>query len=261
MIEHEVLPVTPEMGREWLDGMAPNRHVDEEHVRELHRAMGNGTFESLNGDALRFGEDGRLADGQHRLLALIRANLTLDFLIVRHITATALASVDTNRRRRTADFLAARGEIKSNVLSPALGWAWLYEKNQWKASAHLPSSPGLLAFLEQIPDLRESVPIAKSLTGLLTPGLGVALHWVFRAHQPERAKEFFEQLALGQNLPASSPIYHLRERLVKERGAKKKLPPLDVLALCVYAWNAYQRQEPMRKLQSWRKDHPFPDVE
>lgn len=64
--------VTPEMAREWLSNQAVNRKLSQTVVDRYWKAMESGIWIASERMPLSFLPDGRLADGQHRLAALIK---------------------------------------------------------------------------------------------------------------------------------------------------------------------------------------------
>lgn len=253
--------VTPEQARTWLARMAPNRHVNENHVLTLFRAMQSGHFDGLNGETVKIDIRGRLQDGQHRLLALIRADQPVEMLVVFDVAESAFGSIDVGRRRTVADRLAAQGEKSVHALAAGLRWIWAYRQSAWKeASTQPPASSELQTLLDKEPSIRDSIPAVWDLKGVLQPGLAVALHYLCSQIDREHADAFFGKLVSGAGLAPTDPAYHLRERLLRNRADRAKLSPRHLLAMCIYAWNSSRRGEPMKMLKAWREEWPFPDL-
>jgi len=82
----------------------------------------------VNGDTIKFDDQGRLIDGQHRLMAAIQAGLTLTSFVARGLDADdAFATLDVGARRSTADYLRYHG-FASNVAllaASARRFSWL----------------------------------------------------------------------------------------------------------------------------------------
>lgn len=58
-----------------------NRRINARHVAALASDMSAGRFISENSQTITVTESGRLLDGQHRLAAIVRSGVTLDFLV------------------------------------------------------------------------------------------------------------------------------------------------------------------------------------
>lgn len=73
--------VTPEMAHAWLAGQANNRKPSDRTIAKYALAMKQNTWMADPRMPLSFDEDGRLADGQHRLFAVIEHGEPVDFYI------------------------------------------------------------------------------------------------------------------------------------------------------------------------------------
>lgn len=73
--------VTPDMAREWLGNQATNRTKSRARTGYYGRIIQNGKWICHPALALHFNERGQLADGQHRLTALIELNISSWFFI------------------------------------------------------------------------------------------------------------------------------------------------------------------------------------
>lgn len=80
--------VTPDMAREWLATQTINRKVNVDRLRRYTADMANGKW-AVNGESIKF-KNGVLVDGQHRLLAIIRANVPVKILVVNVEDATMI---------------------------------------------------------------------------------------------------------------------------------------------------------------------------
>lgn len=71
-ITAKVETITPEIAKTMLGENVNNRRISRDNVNLFAREIRNGEWR-FNGEAIKFGKDGRLLDGQHRLLAVIAA--------------------------------------------------------------------------------------------------------------------------------------------------------------------------------------------
>src|SRR3954466_6916862 len=65
-ISISIMLVTPALAMDWLDVNFRNRSVNARDIDRINRDLLAGEFEFL-GDPIRFGKNGELYDGQHRL--------------------------------------------------------------------------------------------------------------------------------------------------------------------------------------------------
>lgn len=77
--------ITPEKANEYLLKNTDNyRNPNTRRVNTYAADMAAGKWE-MNGEAIKFDSDGNLVDGQHRLLAIVKANATVKMLVVRGV--------------------------------------------------------------------------------------------------------------------------------------------------------------------------------
>ena len=72
--------ITPEMATMYLEKNTHNRKVKQEAVRRYANDMKNGNWQ-LNNQGIAFHKDGSLADGQHRLLAIVLSKTAVEMLV------------------------------------------------------------------------------------------------------------------------------------------------------------------------------------
>ena len=82
-----------------------NRGIRKAHAAYLAGMMENGTFNSENGETIKVGTDGRLYDGQHRLMAQVMAGVPMKWLVVTiDKPEIAFKTIDNGARRGVADY-------------------------------------------------------------------------------------------------------------------------------------------------------------
>lgn len=105
-IQSGIEMVTPVKAEFWLKNHHDlkdrplSKHRLEAHVE--HIINGKWVF---NGESIKFGADGQLYDGQHRLASICRTGVTLPLLVVKGLPPEARATLDTHRPRSASDTL------------------------------------------------------------------------------------------------------------------------------------------------------------
>ena len=110
-METKLVTVTPEMAREWLEkNMKRNRPVMRATVHSYARQMRNGTW-NLTHQGIAFDEAGELIDGQHRLNAIIEANIpvTMNVTYNVHRLPGEVFTIDMGRKRTYANVVQMSG--------------------------------------------------------------------------------------------------------------------------------------------------------
>lgn len=108
-ITAKVETITPEIAKTMLGENVNNRRISRDNVNLFAREIRNGEWR-FNGEAIKFGKDGRLLDGQHRLLAVIAADKPLTTLVIRGLEDETQQTMDSGKTRTLGDVLTLRGE-------------------------------------------------------------------------------------------------------------------------------------------------------
>lgn len=252
MMETKTMSVTPEMAARWLEGNANNRPIKQILVGELANAMLNGTFR-LTHQAIALTSDGRLLDGQHRLLAVVASGRTVNMNVAFNVDPDTYDVIDAGAKRSLADALAVRhGHGYALATSAACRVVALYDRvnptltTPWNARTFLNAKldratvaeiademyPSMMKLVLDIKDYSRSWRIqANSLAAL----------YVIRrdTHQdPDLVDEFIRGLASGANLPAGDVRLKLRDALANNPSFRRNDARL-AFGATVKAWNLY----------------------
>lgn len=99
--------ITPEIARAYLKRNTENRHIRKVSVRNYATDMRNGNWQ-LTPQGISFYEDGTLADGQHRLLAVLQANVPIEMQVTYDVPNTSKI-LDMGMKRSADDVLRFSG--------------------------------------------------------------------------------------------------------------------------------------------------------
>lgn len=98
------------MARKWLLYNPANRPLNEKRARQYAEDIKMGKWE-LNGEAIKFYSDGTLADGQHRLRAVIIANMPIKSVVITGLSKDVKVQ-DRGKNRSTSDIMRLKGYSK-----------------------------------------------------------------------------------------------------------------------------------------------------
>jgi hypothetical protein len=105
----EILDITPEMAKKWLNkNNIQNRPISFATVDKYATDMINGKW-SLTHQGIGFYRSGNFADGQHRLMAIVKANCTIQMLVTFDIEDEASTDIDGVKPRTVVDQLNISG--------------------------------------------------------------------------------------------------------------------------------------------------------
>jgi hypothetical protein len=97
-IKTEMVFVTPEMAKQFLEKNDINRNVIKSHVNEIAQAILDGDWKPHH-QGIAFSESGSLLDGQHRLLAVEKANSGVWMQVNRDVPPESFFYIDVCKQR------------------------------------------------------------------------------------------------------------------------------------------------------------------
>lgn len=115
-MQTEIVQMTPAKAAILLKGNTKNRNANLNHVDFLSEQMSRGKWK-LNGQSIVVGKDGTLLDGQHRLMAIVKSESTIETIVCRNVATDAIATIDTGKSRNAGDVFSLNGTKNSNQLA------------------------------------------------------------------------------------------------------------------------------------------------
>jgi len=266
----KIMTITPQEAAPWLNTKnSKNRPISENAVAKYTQEMKDGRWR-VNGQAIIFNKSGQLANGQHRLLACVRANTSFETVVVWGMEDDAFGTIDDCNTRSLADILHIEGESNSNLLSAGLRFLWMYVRGEIETQdlrrGKIATKPLLKITLDKNPKIRQSVKfysLIKARPGglLISAGMAIGLHYLFSLVDEKKADEFFTRLQSGLELTEDNPVYILRNRLISaKREASTKLTRSAEYYYTVITWNAYVSGTYVKRLL-FNADSPAPEID
>jgi len=114
-MEMTKVKITPQMASKWLETVnVKNRTISRAKVDLYADELTNGTWRETHQNAIAFYIDGVLADGQHRLGAIVKSGVSLEMFVANGLSYADGAAIDQGRGRSLADALTIGGMVESN---------------------------------------------------------------------------------------------------------------------------------------------------
>lgn len=254
----DLTDITPAVAKDILARNTHNRPLRDKYVDTLARDMTEGRWVA-NGETVKVAADGTVLDGQHRLEAAIRANFTLeDVVLVTGLPMSAQATIDIGRGRTAADNLGLNGYKNAAVLAAIARRVWQWEQGNTKFhNSTVPTHTEVAAFVEKNPRVHRSAEIASatrnSFKAVRQAVTGTA-HFILMGVDESDAVEFFAQFAHGAGLPEGHPILSLRTRFMNDSATRKANPFQQDVALIFRAWNGVREGREMLRVQHGPND-------
>lgn len=248
----QVVPVTPELAKQWLGNNRHNRPMRDRTVTDYARDMAAGHWH-LNGEAIKRAADGTLLDGQHRLKAVIASATTIPMIVVTGLDPDTQETMDAGRRRRVSDVLSLRGEANPTILAAIARRVWAWERGDRRLMGNAtPTTAEVADTLTAHPELRRSVEVGTRVNYQFRylPQTVVGFsHYLFNKVASDQAPEFFARLGDGADLPLGHPVLTLRTRIISERTDGHRVPEERVLGYLIRVWNAVRDGRDLTRIQ------------
>lgn len=107
-IECKVIQVSPELAKTFLSrNLESNRKLNQARIKSYVKRMHLGEWKLS--EPLKFNANGDLFDGQHRLHAVIAANISVPFVVLKGYPIESMSCVDIGMTRSLANVAAIEG--------------------------------------------------------------------------------------------------------------------------------------------------------
>ena len=241
----ESIKVGPLLAKKWMETNKDNRPIRTHLFRSMALDMSNDNWDD-NGETIKFDEDGNLIDGQHRLLAIIESNKTIEMLVVWGLKRKVQDTIDTGAKRTFADNLHRKGEKNAFVLASIVRKVSLWENGLSPGKKTALSNYTLTRTLEKYPELREIAIKANNIAqkSSLVASIAGYCWWAFAQVSEKDCKHFFDRLADLHNSTKGNPIDALKLRLQKIKNKDyESVSEIWLTAVTIKAWNKFRRGE------------------
>ena len=234
--------VTPAMAKHWLEtANVKNRPLSEMHWMKLWLDIVEGRWK-YNGEAISFGTNGALLNGQHRLRACAEGEIAIDTDVIFGLDPEVMNTIDIGKVRTAANIAHLDGVENATAACAAAHLILLHENGGIQQLGNKGVEPSKTKVNERVRNDRRISTVAGHASGmgrgLASPRVMTFGYYLFSAQKPDLAESFFKQLESGAGLTERNPVYLLRERLRTNSAGKAKLPVLEIVALFFKAWIA-----------------------
>ena len=255
--------LTPQRALELLEKNLLNRPTSDQHMARIARQITAGKWR-YNGDTIKIAVNGDVLDGQHRLWAIIEANMAVETVIVYGIAREAFSTIDTVRRLRSGgDTIALSGQrVYRNQIAGALGWLLRWERGTietYRLPAHRIENSDIEAAYAEHPGIERAVGRAMKARLVANPAITGFAYYVMSTKNPHIAETFIEVLINPVATPATHPFFLLRAYFLESK--QKVKDPIVSIALAFRAANFVaggREVAQLRWVNQGQKPEPFP---
>jgi len=251
--------ITPKFAELLLAKNTANRRLRYSTVLYYAQQMKAGLWMENTGELIKIASDGIIIDGQHRLKAVIKADVPIAFHVAYDVPHDVFKVIDSGIPRNGADAFSIEGIHYSALLAAGIS---LYATIKSGASKNYiasqkyqrPTSTELLQIYYERPNFWDTAATLTSgwhtaFSRVLAPSYILALYAIFYDINRHDAFTFMNALCTGENLSnLNSTILLLRNKLTTDRISVKKMDIKHRTTLIIKTWNAFRKGIKWKKL-------------
>lgn len=243
--------VTPQLAKQWLKTNEDNRNVSEEWVKKLARGMSKDDFPNV-GETIKFDTDGHLIDGQHRLMAVVLADKTIEFFVIEGIERDNRYRMDQGRTRKPSDELTMKHHLPNAQMAVAtVRIVLMWQIEVIKSQTFTPTNQEIIDYAVENAELvNQAVRYGMNLRGDIgaLPSPTAALYFLTYQIDAGEALQFWELVKTGEGLHSGDPELTLRGAITRLRGKGGEKNPKTFMAMVAKAWNARREGKKIKVL-------------
>lgn len=239
-VHSELITCTPGLAAAILARNPDNRNIKPAKAEQYANDMRGGRW-TFNGEPILISTDGLLNDGQHRLTALMDANVCLPMLFVFGLDRDTRFTVDQGAARTASDFLSMGGVANASSASTIARILIAYE-----ASGGTSIDTRVITNAEVLDRVHRDLRIGEAAHYGVTHGrksnayvaatiVGFC-YYLFSDIDADDAHAFLDGLCSGANLKDGAPALTCREKLLTMTKARQ-----PKVAVIFRAWNMHRR--------------------
>lgn len=203
--------ITPEIAKKYLALNKLNRKLRQSTVDSYANEMAADRWK-ITGEPIQFFQNGTLANGQHRLNAVIQSGKTIEFVVIRGLSKDAMSGMDGGAKRSVADFLHLHHGLQDANLATAAARqivSLCFSYQGYNLSADV--------LLRVLNHFGEEIAITSNCVRGFRPALKswivAGLSFALKSH-PTEVSEFIHILSTGENAAKGSPALTFRNWLI-----------------------------------------------
>ena len=256
--------VTPSYAKRLLEKNTNNRRVNEATLNRYFRDMIDGKWKEDTGECIKISKSGKILDGQHRLLAVIKANKNINLHVIENLDDEIFDVLDTGRVRNSTDTFKIKGIKNETIIPSCINKYTAYTKNKRKLDSRTESltNSDILdiyqkdeAFWQNV--AKKSMVWYNQFAKILSPSQIGGTYAYFCDISTKDADRFMTQLATGNNIENPS-INLLRNKLMSDKLSINKMPQDTKFAIVIKAWNFFRKNESPKLLKWDSANENFP---
>lgn len=259
--------ISPAMAKQWLgDNVDNNRTPNKRYITGYAKTMKDGLWSCTNGESIKFNQDGELVDGQHRLMAVIEADVKVWMLVFYGVNNKDIHTLDDGNKRKLRDVLTIRGEkIKGRLTSIEGAIRALYilrdcfskdTRFNNMRTQHITNAE-LIEFLTRMTDFKEicqklhETYSSGSVEQIIPMGTLLPMYYLFHDVYPDEVDTIFKSFAdkiPSDGLATKSPTWHVMRRISINRENQTTMRAEDYINYFIWCMLALKAGGPVKSM-------------
>jgi hypothetical protein len=258
--------ITVDIAKDLLTKNKINRPMNEVNLNGIMSDMKRDNYH-LTGESIKISKTGNLIDGQHRLMAITKIGKPIQMFVIRGLSDDAFKYIDTGRTRKASDVLGIEGIPNPARVASMVRFIINFKNGQYSnASQNIKRGKSFITnsdvskfVSDNKQSIFDSLPFGFCKENKVISGnILASLHYIFKGKNSTDADTFCWGVASGENISKESPIYLLRNKLMADIRATRKMGKLERIALVCKAWNLFRGGKSVSILKWDSIKEPFP---
>jgi len=248
--------VTPLIAMELLKKNIGNRAIKKPTVLRYSNEMKGGRWKENTGELIKLNSKGETLDGQHRLHAVVHSGCSINFHFAYDLQDEIFDVLDSGSLRNASDSFFISNIKNSNALPSmiSLSHQLMTGRKDKMVKSYRLSTIQLLEEYNNNPIFwdsvsKDSINWYNNFSKILSPSTIGGCYSVFSKRSSNDAVGFMTELCCGLNITNSS-VNILRNILIKDKIATRKMAMDLKLALIIKTWNLYRTNSTL-KIIKW----------
>lgn len=248
----DLVKVSPVEAAEMLKFNTMNRNLKKDVVNLYAEEMRLGKWKERTGEPIKLNLKGELLDGQHRLAAVIKSGVSIEFMVVSELDSDILPVLDTGRNRSANDIFVINSiknsssicagvrtyiTLNSGIYSPGKSSGSTKQKLSTTNSELLKAYKNNVDFWQNSHNF--SIHMYKAFNGVLSGSQILGIYAHLYDIDKVMAKDFIYQLCTGTEI-TNKTILIARNVLIKNKLSVKKMTIYYQLIYIFKAWNYFR---------------------
>ena len=235
--------VTPEMAKSWLGSVnVANRSISPQAVRKYADDMVNGAWRQTHQNAIAFYDDGMIADGQHRLAAVVASGVSVEMFVATGLPREHSAVIDQGRPRSAADAIRIASD---GAMEKYTAYAVAIVRMVYAAEVQASASISVTRVWQLIEQMKDSIEysctsLVKAAGGTKNAPTRAAVAVAAMHLDHRKLDQFCRVLMTGMpECPLDQTVIAIRNRLMIETHKKGGSARIEIYKMVLRAIKAY----------------------